>query len=1272
MESKKNFLLLGLIMVLVAIGVGGITIWVLYVNHIEDSRNRLIEIVESRARLMESIANFDSKHRVDYPGGAVAATLSQVSDAHKHFSGFGDTGEFTLAKRVDEQIIFVLRHRHSNLDKPEPVPFSGKIAEPMRRALSGKSGSVVGLDYRGVEVLAAFEPVVALGVGVVAKIDMVEVQAQFIGAGMLLLFSSLGIICVGGIVFYWTSRPLLQRISEHQRLGRILEESINEIYVFDITTYKFSTVNAGAQRNLGYSLAQLLQMAPWDLILDVSELELKNMVQPLLNNEKSQLTFEVEHQRQDGSLYPVEVRLQLFHHEDPAVFVAIILDLSNKKAMEKSLRETEASHSITLNSIGDAVISTDREGRIVFINPVAERLTGWSLIEARQRHVSEVFHIISSITREPSPNPVDKVLESGAVVGLANHTSLIARDKTERQIADSGAPILDYDGTIMGVVLVFRDVTDEYHNREILRRSMEMSQKYLDIAGVMFATLDKDGIITLINKKGGAILGYDPSELIGQDWFSTCLPQRMSQDVREVFARLINGEIELVEYYENHVMHRDGSERLIAFHNTVVRDNSGQIEAVLFSGEDITERNRAESELNRSNRALKALSSASEALVHAVDEIQFMNNLCQLIVERAGYHLVWIGFADDDAVKSVRPVAQFGYEEGYLDTLNLTWADSPRGRGPTGIAIRTGAPSITRDIHNDPNFAPWREQAIKRGYKSAMGLPLIIEGKTIGALNVYASESDAFNKDEARFLANLANDVSFGIRSLREHMNNRRLASAVEQTGDMVLVSNTSGVIQYINRAFSLVTGYMPEEMVGKNVRMLRSDKSSEKNFEDMWYNLAQGQSWKGHFINEKKDGSLFQVEASISPIKSPEGSMKSYVAVYRDITKQLAMEQQLRQAQKMESIGTLAGGISHDFNNLLGIILGYTELVLDQIPQEDQRHKDLQDVFLAGKRARDLVAQLLTFSRRTEGETKAIKISPILKESIKFMRATLPSTIEINTHILDSDVTISVDPTQLHQVIMNLCTNAAFAMDEDGGVMDITLERADIRPEEISEIGLMPVSSYAVLTIKDSGTGISADIQSRLFDPFFTTKEVGKGTGLGLAVVHGIVSSAKGFIKVESAPGKGAAFRVYWPMVKEDIDHKGAVAVIAKPVKSHRVLFVDDEISIARLGETQLDKLGYRVESFTDSKKAWERFQESPEQFEVVISDQTMPGMTGIELFKRIQTLNANIPKILCSGKKSAIPEEQIKELDIRAYLRKPFLIEDLAQALHDIFYKV
>ncbi|MBF0418358.1 MAG: PAS domain S-box protein, partial [Magnetococcales bacterium] len=349
--------------------------------------------------------------------------------------------------------------------------------------------------------------------------------------------------------------------------------------------------------------------------------------------------------------------------------------------------------------------------------------------------------------------------------------------------------------------------------------------------------------------------------------------------------------------------------------------------------QDITESKSREQEFLRMNRALRALSMASQALLEAGDEPRFLNKLCQLVVEHAGYRFAWVGLAEHDAQQSVIPVAQFGYETGFLETLSITWSDSERGRGPTGSAIRTGKPVLTRNIPEDQTYQPWRQQAMARGFASSIALPLFVNQATIGALSIYATETDTFDASEIGFLNDLANNVSLGIGLLRQTRTANRLMAAVEQIEEMVLITDVQGVIEYVNPAFLKGTGFSESDALGQNIRIVRSGQTSPRLITEMWRALEQGLTWQGVFDNSRKDGSLFKASAVISPVKDREGVVSNYVAVYRDITLQERMEIQVRQSQKMEAIGTLAGGIAHDFNNILGVIIGYSELVLKKLP---------------------------------------------------------------------------------------------------------------------------------------------------------------------------------------------------------------------------------------------------------------------------------------------------------------------------------------------------
>jgi CheY-like chemotaxis protein len=367
-----------------------------------------------------------------------------------------------------------------------------------------------------------------------------------------------------------------------------------------------------------------------------------------------------------------------------------------------------------------------------------------------------------------------------------------------------------------------------------------------------------------------------------------------------------------------------------------------------------------------------------------------------------------------------------------------------------------------------------------------------------------------------------------------------------------------------------------------------------------------------------------------------------------------------LHQAQKLEAIGTLAAGIAHDFNNILAAIMGYTEITKLRIEQPSL-HGYLDHVLEACDRAKKLVYQILTFSRMTEQERKPVDISLIIKEALRLVRATLPSVIEIQENIAAGTHTVVADPTQLHQVFVNLCTNAAHAMRQTGGVLEICLENVEITAEMTLCKPDMSPGSYMKLSVRDTGGGIAPDVMDRIFEPFFTTKGKGEGTGLGLSVVYGIVKGCGGTITVESAPGTGAIFSVYIPAISDSRESKLKTSD-ALPVGKERILFVDDEEAIANMSREMLESLGYTVTTATNSLNALEMFRNSTGEFDLVITDMTMPGITGVDLSKEILKVRGDTPIILCSGFNELITEDKAKALGIRGFAMKPFNRKDIA----------
>ena len=382
------------------------------------------------------------------------------------------------------------------------------------------------------------------------------------------------------------------------------------------------------------------------------------------------------------------------------------------------------------------------------------------------------------------------------------------------------------------------------------------------------------------------------------------------------------------------------------------------------------------------------------------------------------------------------------------------------------------------------------------------------------------------------------------------------------------------------------------------------------------------------------------------------------------DITEKLKLQAQLHQAQKMEAIGNLAGGIAHDFNNILSSIIGFTELALDETQKGTTLEDSLQEVYAAGKRAKDLVKQILAFARQSEEKLSSIQPSVIAKEVLKFIRSTIPTTIEVQQEI-ESDALIMGNATQIHQVLMNLCTNAAHAMENSGGILIVSLKDVVLNEKDLS-VG-MKSGEYAEITVSDSGVGIAPETIESIFEPYFTTKRVGEGTGMGLAMVRGVVESYGGTVNVHSQLGKGATFTIYLPITKRR-SAQGEYIQEQLPTGTERILFVDDEAPIAKMGGQTLERLGYSVTTRTSSIEALELFKTKPDDFDIVVTDMTMPNLTGDQLSIEMMKIRSDIPVILCTGYSRKISDEIASEIGIKAFAYKPVVKADLAKTVRKV----
>jgi len=794
-----------------------------------------------------------------------------------------------------------------------------------------------------------------------------------------------------------------------------------------------------------------------------------------------------------------------------------------------------------------------------------------------------------------------------------------------RSLHTKKIPLLDAHGDPLYLLGISEDITErkkaelERDERELLLRLM------LETGAGCVKRVAADGTVLYMNSAGLEFIEAEETDVVGRSVFDLVVPEHRAAFTR-MHQEVIQGRKRTLEFQ---VQGFKGVRRWLETYAVPFRNPLTKEVEHLAISHDITERKEAEDVIRKGERKFRAIYEQAPTGIAILDSLsgqftQINKKYCDIV-----------GYSQEEMLhRTFRDITHPDDLQADLDRMRHLLAEEVSSFQMEKRYIRKNGEVI------------WVHLTC---------VPLWLE-PTDPRLHIAMVEDITLRKQ--------------GEKDLQESKEwFRLLAEAIPQ---QVWTANSDGLLDYVNKRVVEYFQRPFEDIIGRGWQKLLHPDDLPVCLTRWAEALETKKPYEIEFRLRRGRDQVYRWHLGRAlPIFNQEGQVVKWFGTNTDITQLKELENQVRQSQKMEAIGTLAGGIAHDFNNILMGVVGYTELAKQKAGANEAVKRNLDEVLVAGQRAKELVRQILAFSRQAEQERQPIELQLVVKEVCKFLRATLPATIEIRQNFTERPTIILGDPIQMHQVVMNLCANAEYAMRESGGLLELKLEHVAGEPDGIGTHPDLKGGSYVRLTVRDTGAGMPPEVARRIFDPFFTTKGVGEGTGMGLAVVHGIVISHGGVIQVESEPGQGTTFRVYFPAAEaESVQGENHPFQQEFFMGRGNILFVEDEEPLARLGKEALRGLGYEVMVHTSSVEALEVFRSNPFRFDAVVTDQTMPNITGEALAREMLQIRPDVPVILCTGFSHAITPEQAKAIGIRAFLFKPLLIKDLGRALREVLH--
>ncbi len=923
--------------------------------------------------------------------------------------------------------------------------------------------------------------------------------------------------------------------------------------------------------------------------------------------------------RKNGTTFPLEMTASLVVDEErrPKAVISVLRDVTQRKEAEHALRDAEQRYREIFEHVGEGIYQSTPDGRFIAANPTMAAMLRYDSPEDLVASTGDIAHQVY-VDQEVRSEFRRLLEEQESITGFESRLyrkdgSIIWGEESARVVRGDSGETLYYEGMV-------QDITERKRAEDALRGSEQRYRQLVEMSPDAIC-VHSNGRLVFANSATAKLLGASsPDDLIGKPVLDIVHP-----DYRHIVTgrvKMMSEEGKAVPMIEEKFLRLDGT--AIDVEVVAIPFRYKGEPAIQVVARDITERNQAEREI----RLLAQTVASTKDCVSITD-------LDDKII-----------FAND----------------AFLETYGYT-REELRGKDVSILRSPLTPPDTTNQILSATFSGGWYGEIFNRR-KDGTEFPIELWTSVV--------RNDA---DEPVAMVGVARDVT-GRRKAEESM--RKLQRAIEQSDEVIFMTECDGTITYVNPAFERVYGFGRDEAIGKTPRILKGGSLSTEHYQEFWSQLLAGRSVRGELLNRTRQGALISVESSVSPIHGADGSIIGFIAVQNDITERKRadeerkrLEMELFQAQKVESVGTLAGGIAHDFNNILGIILGHAMLLEQEAGNPAKFLKSRDSITAAARRGASLVQQILTFARKTEISFEIVSVNETITDLVKMMEETFPKTVNFSLRLSTDAPHIEADRTRLHQTLLNLCVNARDAM-PDGGTITITTDRVDRRqlPRGIAD---GEVNQYVRVRISDTGVGMDAATRRRIFEPFFTTKAEGKGTGLGLAVVDGIMKSHRGYIEVESEPGRGTTFHLYFPVSPGARNENRSRQTLYDSVQggSETILLVEDEEMLRDMVQSLLEPKGYTVLAAGDGEEALRMYASRYKDIALVISDMGLPKVDGGNVFLRMKAINPDVKVILVSGYVEPETKAALMNNGVRAFVQKPYVPQEILRQAREVIDK-